>query len=150
VANTTPNLIKIGQSNVKNPQKIVDTHDTNMEKLKVTMKTISELTGINTPINERVYFESGSADYPYTDAITFTLVNGYTEEPIVTTGFRGLETDFPSPVIPMITDIVQETIGTTADCYSQIIVKLKSDNLPATATARVYIHAECRGAVKRA
>jgi len=123
---------------------MVDTINGNMGKIKQYLMNLSASMG-------GVYLESGSADYPYTDAITFILINGYTEEPIVTAGFRGLETDFPSPVIPMITDIVQETVGGTADCYSQIVVKLKSDNLPATATgAKVYIHAECRGAVKRA
>ena len=81
MANVTPNLIKIGQSNIKNPKKIVDTHDTNMEKMKVY------LTKLSTYITDSVYLEFGSA--AWSDAgVEITLINGYTVKPEVTYGMK--------------------------------------------------------------
>ena len=141
MANVTPNLIKIGQSNIKNPKKIVDTHDTNMEKIKVFITTVAVAAGIGTPTNERVYLESGVGAYNYTTAVTFTFVNTYTEKPKVTVSVEYSLADFPSPLVPAF-QLVQ-----TGGVYTGVIVTPHSDNLPAVATAYFHVHAECRGAV---
>jgi len=141
MASTTPNLIKIGQSNIKNPKKIVDTHDTNMEKMKVFMTTVAVAAGIGTPTNERVYLESGEGAYNYTAAVTFTFVNSYTVKPVVTVSAEYSLADFPSPLVPAF-QLVQ-----TGGVYTGVIVTPHSDNLPAVATAYYHVHAVCRGKV---
>ena len=128
---------------------MIDTINGNMGKIKQYLMNLSVVTPDPDPATV-VYLESGVGEYPYSSTTEFVLVNGYTEEPIVTTGFRGLDSEFISAVEVRVDSFIMEEIGGVPDCYSGIVVRLKSDNLPYTATdAKVYIHAICRGAVKR-
>ena len=77
------------------------------------------------------------------------MTNGYSTRPTVNVDFECNPSDFPSAVTPFF-EFIMEEVGGVADCFSKIKITPRSDNLPASATARYHVTAYGKGAVKRA
>ena len=156
MANTTPNLIKIGQSNIKNPKKIVDTHDTNMEKMKVYLTKLSVPTPA--PVSD-TFYEDGVADYG-TAGVEFILIQAYTEMPVISlqlivdandNGDVGAELDATTPqLVPVLRKENFLIDGVSTPCYSRVTIYVRG-SIPATiASGKITMTAVCRGKVIKA
>jgi len=158
MANVTPNLIKIGQSNIKNPKMIVDTHDTNMEKLKVylTNLVIPEPTPPPEPIDPTTltYLEYGTGDYDGSNILELTLVNAYTEITRVNVqlaidGGTGDELNTSNfQLIPFLVKELFYVNTVITECYSKVRVAPKGLTIPLTiAGGKIIMTAVCKGMV---
>lgn len=93
------------------------------------------------------YIEYASADWN-SNYVEFTLVNGYTDEPVATVSVQGDPDDFVGSAFVLVIKHIQEIISGQL-CYSKIQVYPKGSSLPTPTGAKITLQAICRGKVSK-